>query len=67
MKRTLYIDQYGNLFWASTRKELREQIGMGGSRISKMYRDKTDGSVVFVGYVIGDHWLTAYTPKEITV
>lgn len=64
-KWTLYVDQYGNRFAASTVKELREQIGMGGSRVSKMYRDKKDGRTVHCGYVIGAHWLTAYRPLEI--
>jgi hypothetical protein len=63
-KRTLYLDQYGNRFWAKTVKELRNQIGMGGSRVSKMYQDRKDGSVVHVGYVVGPHWLTAYQPME---
>ena len=65
-KPTLYLDQYGNRFWAKTVKELREQIGMGGSRVSKMYRDKKNGGVVHVGYVVGSHWLTAYQPVERT-
>ena len=62
---TLYIDQYGNRFYARTRKALREQIGMGGSRVSLMYRDKKDGRVVRIGYVIGEHWLNAYAPVEL--
>ncbi len=62
---TLYIDQYGNKFYASTVKELRSQIGNGGSRVSKMYVDKKDGRTICRGYVIGQHWLTAYQPKEI--
>lgn len=64
-KFTLYIDQYGNRFYAHTVKELRDQIGMGKSRVSKMYRDKVDGRTVHVGYVIGQHWLTAYQPLEL--
>jgi len=64
-KWTLFIDQYGLRFTASTVKELRKQIGMGGSRVGKMYRDKKDGSMVHCGYVIGEHWLTAYAPIEI--
>lgn len=63
--RLLYVDQYGNRFYASTVAELRSQIGMGGSRVSKMYRDKPDGSVTHTGYVIGQHWLTAYAPVEL--
>ena len=63
-KPLLYIDQWGNRFWAVTVKELRSQIGMGGSRVSKMYVDKKDGSAVHVGYVVGQHWLTAYQRME---
>ena len=61
-KPTLYIDQYGNKWMACTVNGLRKQIG--GGRISKMYRDKTDGRVVHVGYVVGRHWCTAYQPVE---
>ena len=64
-KQTLYFDQWGNRFWAKTVKELRRKIEGGGSRVGKMYRDKKDGSIVHVGYVIGSHWLTAYRPVEI--
>jgi len=60
----LYLDQYGNKFHANTVKELRSKIGMGGSRVSKMYVDKKDGHTVHIGYVIGQHWLTQYTPIE---
>ena len=63
--QTLYLDQFGGRYWARTVKELRAQIGGGGCRVSKMYRDKKDGSVVHVGYVVGAHWLTAYQPIEV--
>lgn len=63
-KKMLYIDQYGNKFFASTVKELRSQIGNGGSRVGKMYRDKKDGTTIHCGYVIGPHWLTMYAPVE---
>jgi hypothetical protein len=59
---TLYIDQYGNKFVASTLKELRQQIP---GRCSKMYVDKTNGATMHVGYVIGKHWLTMYRRVEI--
>jgi len=62
-KAILYIDQYGSKFWSTTVAELREKIG--GGRVSKMYRDKKDGSTVHVGYVIGQYWLNAYQPCEI--
>lgn len=65
MKTTcLYIDQYGNHFYAKTLKELREQIT---GRVSIMYRDKKDGPTVRVGYVIGQHWLQCYVPLEQSV
>lgn len=63
-KQCLYVDQWGNKFYARTIAELRGKIGMGGSRVSKMYRDKKGGASVHVGYVIGQHWLTAYVPFE---
>lgn len=59
-KRLLYIDQYGNTFFASTVKELREKVG--GGRIAKMYQDTASGEVLHVGYVIGRHWLSMYAP-----
>jgi hypothetical protein len=59
---TLYIDQYGNKFYAKTRKELKEQIP---GRIGKMYIDKENGQSACIGYVIGQHWLTAYQRVEI--
>lgn len=64
-KQTLYVDQWGNQFRAKTVAELRDQIGMGGSRVVKMYEDKRDGTRVHTGYVVGDHWLTAYQAVEI--
>jgi hypothetical protein len=60
----LYIDQFGNKFWAQTVKELRQQIGNGKSRVSKIYCDKADGRTVHIGYVIGQHWLSAYALVE---
>lgn len=63
-KEMLYVDQYGNKFFASTVKELRSKIGMGGSSVRKMYRDKKDGTTIHCGYVIGSHWLTMYAPVK---
>jgi hypothetical protein len=59
----LYLDQWGNRFWAHSVRTLRERVG--GGAVSKMYRDKADGSTVHVGYVVGQHWLTAYQPVEV--
>lgn len=60
--KRLFIDQYGNHFYAHTVKELRRQIGMGGSAVTRMHVDRKDGSTITVGYVIGTHWLTMYAP-----
>jgi hypothetical protein len=65
--RRLFVDQYGNRFYAQTVRDLRSQIGMGGSRVSRMYRDRRDGSTRAVGYVIGQHWLTEWAPVETEV
>ena len=59
---TLYIDQYGNKFFAKTLKELKAEIGR--TKASKMYVDSTDGKTYHIGYVIGEHWLKAYTPMR---
>lgn len=62
-KLTLYLDQYGNRWLARTVRDLRDQIG--GGRVSRMFRDKADGSSVHVGYVVGAHWCDAFQPVEI--
>lgn len=64
-KKVLYIDQYGNKWWASTVRELRSKIGGGGSRVSRMFRDYKDGTVAHVGYVVGSHWCEGYVPMRI--
>ncbi|GAA5483948.1 hypothetical protein [Haloferula sargassicola] len=58
---TLFLDQYGNRFYSRTLRELREQVP---GRVSKMYHD-TERGTVQVGYVIGQHWLTAFQPVEL--
>jgi len=67
----LYIDQYGNRWWARTVAELRQQIGNGSSRVSKMYHDKymKDGTqrTYHTGYVVGQHWCTAFVPYEVAL
>lgn len=59
----LYIDQWGQKFFASTIKELKDKIG--GGRVSKMYQDKKNGDTMHVGYIVGGHWCTAYQRVEI--
>lgn len=61
-KLTLFVSQYGDRFYAKTLQELRQQVS---GRTTPMYRDKKDGTTVRVGYVIGNLWLTAFTPVEI--
>ena len=58
-KFMLYVDQWGNKFYARTIKELREKIG--GGRVSKMYVDR-EGRAYHSGYVVGRHWCEAYIP-----
>jgi hypothetical protein len=56
---TLYKDQYNNIFYASTLKELKEQIK---GKTKKMYSTDNENNTFHVGYVIGEHWLYAFTP-----
>lgn len=62
--QTLYLDQYGNHYFAKTVKELRSKVDGGGSRVSRMFVYKRNGSTAHVGYVIGAHWLSAFQPVE---
>ena len=64
-RQTLYLDQWGNRWWAKTTAELAEKLGYSRSSVRRMYRDKKDGRVVHVGYVVGPVWCTAYQPVEI--
>jgi hypothetical protein len=57
-----YIDQHNNVFYARTRKELHDQIP---GKVQLMYCDNKNGTVSKVGYVIGYHWLTKYSPVEL--
>ena len=59
-KAMLYIDQWGNRWWATTIAELRQKIGCG--RVSKMYVDGTDGHAYHIGYIVGQHWCEAFAP-----
>ena len=64
----LYLDQYGNHFYARTDRELREKVGSSGSRIAKMYVENgADGEPRHVGYVIAGHWLKMFAPIELPV
>ena len=46
----LYLDQYGNHFYARTVRELQEKVGSSGSRIAKMYVENgADGEPRHVG------------------
>ncbi len=59
----LFIDQYGQHLYAGSLKELREKSG--GGRVSKMFIDKKPGDSVYIGYVIGARWFSAFRPVEI--
>jgi hypothetical protein len=56
---TMYKDQYSNIFYASTLKELKEQVK---GKTKKMYSTDKQDNTFHVGYVIGNHWLYAFTP-----
>lgn len=60
----LWVDQYGNKFYAATITELRAKHGITG-KVSKLYVDGVDGNTYHTGYVIGAHWFTVYTPMRI--
>ena len=66
-KHLLYMDQLGNHFFARSVKDLRQQIGGGKSRVTKMFQDRKDGPTVHVGYVIGRHWLKMFEPVMLPV
>ena len=60
------INQYGNKKYipgVHPRKELLTLTG--GNHVDKIYRDKKDGSVVHVGYIILGNWWTLYTEWEV--
>ena len=61
--RRLWGDQYGNMIWATTVKELKQKAGPG--RVFKIYRDKKDGTSVHCGYGVGKRWFDAYVPCEV--
>ena len=64
----LYLDQFGNYFYAGTVRELRRKVGSSGSRIAKMYvRNGADGEPRHIGYVIAGHWLRVFAPIELPV
>ena len=64
----LYLDQYGNHFYARTVRELQEKVGSSGSRIAKMYVEHgADGEPRHGGYVIAGHWLKMFAPIELPV
>lgn len=61
-KLTLYRDQYGATWFARSVRELQRELR---GRVSKMYVDMKDGQTKHVGYVVGEHWCTAYQPVRI--
>lgn len=62
-KVRLFVDiRTGEFYYAHTVKELRAQIGNGGSRVRRMFVDSKDGNTYHTGYVIGKRWLKMYKP-----
>lgn len=60
-KLMLYVDQYGNQWYAKTVAELHSKIGHG--KISKMYIDHGSHSY-HIGYCVGQHWCSAFVPYQ---
>jgi hypothetical protein len=63
-KNFMAIDQYGHTYHNlgnHPRKELMKRLYC--SQVSKMYRDKIEGSYNHVGYVVGSLWCTLYEVK----
>lgn len=60
---TLFVDQYGERVYATTRAELCEKAGV--KHCVKMYRDKRNGPTVWAGYVVGTRWFTAFKWQEV--
>ena len=65
----MYLDQYGCKYLARSLKELKKEVcpHIDYPKTSIMYKDKKVGTTVRCGYIVSDHWLTAYIPYEITV
>lgn len=63
----MFIDQYGYKYFVHNRQELIKEVCpyTNSPKVSKMYQDKKDGRTMWTGYIISDHWLTAYLPLEI--
>lgn len=63
----MYLDQYGYKYYAHSLQELKKEVCpyTKSPKVSIMYQDKKDGSTVRCGYIVSDHWLTAYIPYEI--
>lgn len=60
-QKRMFMDQYGQVVWATTVKELREAVG--GGRTFKIYRDTPQG-VKHVGYGVGHRWFSEFQPVE---
>ena len=58
----LYVDQYGCKYYCIYVKDLKEKYYLSG-KVSKMYVDTKKGETLHIGYVVGDLWLEAFTPK----
>jgi len=61
MKNFMAIDQYGNTvhdLGPHPRKTLLERLNR--KKAEKMYRDKSEGPTVHVGYIVAGRWFTLY-------
>jgi len=62
----LFVDQYGNKFYAKNPKHLKEQYGIKG-KIERIFNDGVDGKTYWTGYKIGQHWFDLFTPLRVCI
>ena len=61
-KYILFIDQqYGDKYFASSVKELKDYYGFTG-KVSKVYTDDREGNTYHTGYAIGKRWFSVWLP-----
>lgn len=63
MKNYLWVDQYGNRFYAPSQCALKRDNGIPG-KVTPMYVDTVKGPPIKIGVVIGQHWFTQYARVE---
>ncbi len=60
----LWIDQYGNRFWAKTITQLKADRSIPGAIFKIYFEDAATGETFQTGWGIGKHWFDVYTPMR---